>query len=218
MPFTLLDGLLLVIMLLSGVLAMIRGFVREVLSIAAWIAAAVAAYVFYDDVLPFVQQHISNEHIALAVSAGAVFMLTLLIASFVTMRISDYVLDSRIGALDRTLGFAFGALRGLVLVVVAMLFFNWFMQDADDQPRWIADSRAKPLIDALGEQLMAVLPEDPEEEILRQFRNPTTEGPVPDAAPATPGAAGAAPTVDPIYAPNDQQGIDQLIDSTEVSR
>ena len=142
MPFTLLDGVLLVIMLLSGVLAMIRGFVREVLSIGAWVVAAVAAYLLYDDVLPYVQGQISNEHIALAIAAGGVFLVVLLVASFITMRISDYVLDSRIGALDRTLGFAFGAVRGLVLVVVAMLFFNWFVSSNDDQPRWIA--RPKP--------------------------------------------------------------------------
>ena len=43
------------------------------------------------------------------------------------MRIADFIIDSRIGALDRTLGFLFGAARGILLVVVAMLFFNWLV-------------------------------------------------------------------------------------------
>jgi membrane protein required for colicin V production len=180
MPITLLDGILVVIMLISALLAMIRGFVREVLSIAAWIAAAVAAFFLYDDILPFVQEHIAHRQIATAAAAGGVFLLTLMIVSFITMRISDFVLDSRIGALDRTLGFVFGAARGLLLVVVGMLFFNWFMPDETTQPTWVANAKSKPLLNAVGGRLMAALPEDPERQILEQFRNPMREEPPAD--------------------------------------
>ena len=55
------------------------------------------------------------------------FLGTLLIVSIITIRISDMILDSRIGALDRTLGFLFGLGRGLVIVVVAFLFFAWLV-------------------------------------------------------------------------------------------
>ena len=71
MSITLLDGILIVVMLISALLAMIRGFVREVLSIAAWVAAAAAAFFLYDDVLPFVQPHISQKQLALVVSAAS---------------------------------------------------------------------------------------------------------------------------------------------------
>ena len=94
--------------------------VREVLSIASWVAAAVAAFLLYKQVLPFVQQYIAQESVALGVSVAGVFLITLIVVSYITMRISDFVLDSRIGALDRSLGFVFGALRGLLLVVVAI--------------------------------------------------------------------------------------------------
>ncbi|HUG62218.1 MAG TPA: CvpA family protein [Methylomirabilota bacterium] len=204
MPITLLDGILVIIMLISALLAMIRGFVREVLSIAAWLAAAAAAFFFYDDLLPYVQQHVAHKQIAMAASAGGIFLVTLLVVSFITMRISDFVLDSRIGALDRTLGFVFGAARGLLLVVVGMLFFNWFMPDEESQPNWVAEAKSKPLLNAVGGRLMAALPEDPERQILEQFQNPMRE----DGS-----AAGddqsrngdAAPALD---------GIDQVIRST----
>ena len=139
MPITILDGLLLAIMFISAVLAMIRGFVREVLSIVSWVAAAVAAFLLYERVLPYAKQYIPQELVAAGVSAAAVFLVTLVIVSYITMRISDFVLDSRIGALDRTLGFVFGAVRGLLLVVVAMMFFNWFVQP-DQQPEWVLDA------------------------------------------------------------------------------
>jgi membrane protein required for colicin V production len=193
MPITLLDGILIVIMLISALLAMIRGFVREVLSIAAWVAAAVAAFLFYDDALPFVQEHVAHKQIAMAIAAGGIFLLTLMVVSFITMRISDFVLDSRIGALDRTLGFVFGAARGLLLVVVGMLFFNWFMPDESTQPNWIADAKSKPLLNAVGGRLMAALPEDPEKQILEQFQNPLRD----DGTAEPPGAEAPAETGQP---------------------
>lgn len=211
MPITLLDIILIVIMLISALLAMIRGFVREVLSIAAWVAAAAAAFFFYDDLLPYVQDHIAHKQIAMAAAAGGIFLVTLIIVSFITMRISDFVLDSRIGALDRTLGFVFGAARGLLLVVVGMLFFNWFMPDENAQPTWVADARSKPLLNAIGGELMAALPEDPEKEILEQFQNPLRE----ESAPEAEAPADGSSQTDPAYRPGEQQGLDQLIQSSE---
>ena len=69
---------------------------------------------------------------------AGVFLRTLLIVSVITVRISDMVLDSRVGALDRTLGFLFGLARGLVIVVVAFLFFAWLVPERS-QPEWVRE-------------------------------------------------------------------------------
>ena len=108
MPITLLDIILLLVMLVSGLLAMIRGFMREILSIGAWGVAALVTLYSYPRVLPLAKQYFASDFIAAAVSAGGVFLGTLLIVSIITARLSDMVLDSRVGALDRTLGFLFG--------------------------------------------------------------------------------------------------------------
>jgi membrane protein required for colicin V production len=129
----------------------------------------------------------------MAIAAGGIFLLTLMVVSFITMRISDFVLDSRIGALDRTLGFVFGAARGLLLVVVGMLFFNWFMPDESTQPNWVADAKSKPLLNAVGGRLMAALPEDPEKQILEQFQNPLRD----DGTAEPPGAEAPGETGQP---------------------
>lgn len=200
MPITLLDGILLVIMLFSGVLAMIRGFVREVFSIASWVAAAIAAFFLYGYLKPTVLQHISNDTLATAVSAGAVFVVTLLVVSYITMRISDFVLDSRIGALDRTLGFVFGAARGFLLVVVAMLFFNWFVPEPK-QPDWIISAKSRPMLVSTGAGLVAALPEDPEKTILEKFRD-VQEGRGP--------ANGAQSDEEAQYSSSERRGLDQL--------
>ncbi|MBO6757049.1 MAG: CvpA family protein [Roseibium sp.] len=200
MPITLLDGILLAIMLVSAVLAMIRGFVREVLSIASWVAAAVAAFLLYERVLPYAQQYIDHPMVALGASVTVVFLVTLLIVSYITMRISDFVLDSRIGALDRTLGFVFGAVRGLLLVVVAMMFFNWFVQP-EQQPDWVLQAKSRPILLSIGERLVAVLPEDPEQELLDRLRGE-------DSARAPREPANAPP--EPVYSTSERQGLDQL--------
>lgn len=191
-------------MLLSAVLAMIRGFVREVLSIASWVIAAIAAYLLYGQVLPLVQQYINQEYVALGVAVASVFLITLIVVSYITMRISDFVLDSRIGALDRSLGFVFGALRGLLLVVVAMMFFNWFVP-AQEQPRWIATAKSKAMLDSIGNRLVAALPEDPEQSILKRIRER-------DAAP---NGAAAPQTSDEEtgYTETERRGLDQLTTS-----
>ncbi|MDN3718902.1 CvpA family protein [Roseibium salinum] len=124
-------------------------------------------FLLYERVLPYAKQYISHDVVALGASAAAVFLVTLVVVSYITMRISDFVLDSRIGALDRTLGFVFGAVRGLLLVVVAMMFFNWFVQP-DQQPGWVLQAKSRPVLLSIGERLVAVLPEDPEKGDPRQ--------------------------------------------------
>ena len=174
MPITLLDGILLGITLVSAVLAMVRGFSREVLSVVSWAAAAAAAYFFYKPVIPFLTPYISNDTIAQIAAAGLVFIVTLIVVSIITMKIADFIIDSRIGALDRTLGFLFGAARGILLVVVAMLFFNWLVPE--NQPAWVGQAKSKPMIDHLGAKLIGLLPEDPESTILNRLKPGTTDG------------------------------------------
>tara|TARA_R110002126_G_scaffold155833_3_gene303022 strand:- start:30888 stop:31469 length:582 start_codon:yes stop_codon:yes gene_type:complete len=174
MPITILDGILVGVTLFSAVLAMVRGFSREVLSVASWIAAAAAAYTFYPLLVPLIMDYVSSENIATVVSAGIIFLVALIVVSVLTMRIADFVIDSRIGALDRTLGFLFGAARGILLVAVAVLFFNWLVA-GPQQPTWVANAKSKPLLDSIGEQLVNILPEDADSTILDRLKGMSGE-------------------------------------------
>ena len=180
MPITLLDVILLLVMLISGLLAMIRGFMREVLSIAAWIIAALVTLYGYPKVLPMAKQYFANDLVANGVTIGGIFLLTLLIVSIITVRISDLVLDSRIGALDRTLGFLFGLGRGLIIVVVAFLFFAWLVP-TKAQPGWVQNAKSRVVLQGTGDWLKAMLPEDPESTILKRLKKPKPEEEEPTA-------------------------------------
>jgi membrane protein required for colicin V production len=194
MPITLLDIILLMVMLISGLLAMIRGFMREILSIGAWGVAAVVTLYSYSRVLPMAKQYFTSDTVAAAVSVGGVFLATLLIVSIITARISDMVLDSRVGALDRTLGFLFGLGRGLVIVVVAFLFFAWLVPDRS-QPEWVRSAKSKLVLQNTGQWLMSMLPDDPESTILKRLKRPKQEDQ--DAPDASPDQRSELPPVQP---------------------
>ena len=193
MPITLLDVILLVVMLISALLAMVRGFMREILSIASWATAAIVTVLGFPKLLPIVQGYLSNDIVAKAVTIGSIFLGTLIIVSVITIKISDMVLDSRIGALDRTLGFLFGLARGLVIVVVAFLFFNWLVPDRS-QPEWVKNAKSLVVLKKTGDTLMSMLPEDPENTILKRLKRPKPEDQEqPDAPPGGRSSLGPPP-------------------------
>ena len=183
MPITWLDFLLLGVMMISGLLAMIRGFMREVLSIAAWVAAAVATILLYNRLLPIAKANISSDMLATGAVVGGVFLITLLLVSMVTIRISDMILDSRIGALDRTLGFLFGLARGLIIVVVAFLFFSWLVP-GNKQPEGVRNAKSRVVLENTGEWLQALLPQDMDNYLSQWFKKrPRGDDEPPDGPP-----------------------------------
>ena len=183
MPITLLDIILLAVMLISALLAMVRGFMREVLSITAWVLAAGATLYSYGKLLPFAKQYFNNDIVAAVAVVGGVFLLTLLVVSVLTVRVSDMVLDSRVGALDRTLGFLFGLGRGLIIVVIAYMFFDWLVPDRS-KPDWVLHAKSKVVLSSAGDWIKAQLPDDPENAILKKLKRPKPEDTdTPDATP-----------------------------------
>ena len=153
------DLAVLGIVLVSAFLSMLRGFSREVLAIASWVAAAAAAYYFYPVVLPYLTPYIHKELIAAAAAAATVFFVTLIVVSLFTVRLSDAILDSKIGALDRSLGFVFGVARGFLLAVVAFAIFNWLVAERQ-QPEWVKNAKTRPILVETADKIIAMLPED----------------------------------------------------------
>lgn len=190
MPITLLDGILVGFTLVSAMLAMVRGFSREILSIASWVAAAAAAYFFYPAVLPYVQPYVDHPQLAIAAAAGIVFIIALIVVTVITMKIADFIIDSRIGALDRTLGFLYGAARGILVVAVGLLMFTWLV--GTNPPSWITDAKSRPLLESIGAKLQAMLPDDPENSIFKRLTPSIDDAATPEAG-ATPEAPESEP-------------------------
>lgn len=168
MNLPILDLVVIGVVLISALLAMVRGLTREVLAIVAWVTAIVAAWMLHPVVAPFAAQYIANPTIALVAAIAGVFLVTLIVVSLITVKISDFILDSRIGAIDRTLGFVFGAARGFLICAIGFIFFQWLV--ASELPEWAENARTRASLQSTGDWIIAKLPEDPEG-VLEQFRS-----------------------------------------------
>ncbi|MGI8724182.1 MAG: CvpA family protein [Methyloceanibacter sp.] len=183
MPISWLDVILIAIMLVSGFLAMVRGFTREVLSIFSWAVAAVAALYLTPKYWHSIEPYFPSPSIAQIVFAAGVFILTLIIVSLITFRISDRVLDSRVGALDRTLGFIFGLARGFLLVAIVFILFTAL---ARDQPDWVRNAKSYPILQQTQVAIESLMPVNPEQYLPGQLKPEDQPGTQPDGQPGAP--------------------------------
>jgi len=171
-PFTIADLIVVGVLLLSAILAFARGFVHEVLSMGAWIGAAVAVIFGLPYARPLAREFISLPLLADVAAGGVLFLVALLALSLLTRSISRRVQDSALNAVDRSLGFLFGLARGALLVCIAYIPLAWLMTPGE-QPSWLADARSKPLVERGAFVLQALV--DPAKPSSTQVKDATTE-------------------------------------------
>ena len=173
--FTIVDGIVLALIAISAVLAYARGLVRESLSIAGWIIAAIAGFTFAPMVEPLVREipvlrDILGTSCELGVLAGfaVVFAVALIIVSIFTPLIAGAVHDSAIGPVDQGLGFLFGIVRGVLLIVIALVVYNRVFGGAGGVPQ-IDNSHSIAVFSGLEARIAAMLPEDAPQWIAGQY-------------------------------------------------
>jgi len=163
LPINALDIAILVVLLISGFFALVRGFVREVLSVAGWIGAALATAYLFEPARPFARELIPSALLADIATGAVIFVLTLVLISILSHLIAERVRGSMIGPVDRSLGFVFGIARGAVLCCAAFLLFAWLVP-TEDRPGVVTSARALPLLERGGELLLNILPESARQE------------------------------------------------------
>ncbi|WP_424926992.1 CvpA family protein [Amaricoccus tamworthensis] len=177
--YTLVDGIVLVVILLSAVLAWSRGLVRECLSIAGWVIAAVVGYTFAPTFEPLIREvpvlkDLIGTNCELGILGGfaLAFVLALVIVSIFTPIISGAIQNSALGPVDQGLGFLFGVLRGFVLIIVALVIYDQVM-GADGGVAMVDNSRTLDILADLKASATESLPEDGPQWIISQFTNLT---------------------------------------------
>jgi membrane protein required for colicin V production len=194
LPVNPIDLAIVVVMILSAVFSWVRGFTGEVLAVASWVAAAIAAYFLHPWALTYIAPSIANKQLALAASIAAVFLVTLVFVSLITTKLSELILDSAIGTLDRTLGLFFGAARGLLIAVVAFMFFDTLVGEKS-QPDMLKDARLRPVLKMASNSIFNALPEN--SEFLAPFRKAIDENTTKKPAEVPPAKQSSAPTTNP---------------------
>jgi membrane protein required for colicin V production len=211
--FSYLDLLVVVIVLVSAAYATWRGFVSETLSIFAWAAAAFAALYFAPAVAPFLQELISPKWIGTAAAYVAVFLVVLIPLSFISYRFAESVHHSPVGALDRSLGFAFGVVRGFAIVGVAYIIFSSFVP-VPKQPEWVTSAGTLPIIQNSAEVLLSLVP-DQNIQVAKASDTPA-QNTVPQPRPAPRDAANMhkGKARQKTYGAADRRALDNLIEAT----
>lgn len=208
MPFQLLDLILIGIMIISGLLALMRGFTREVLSLMAWGIAGLAALgaVLSPELNRIAGLYLQPDIVAKIALGGGVFLIVLIIMSLISVRIADWVLDSAAGAFDRTMGFVYGLARGLLLVAIAYLFYIWLVPK-EKHEEWIRNARLLPVVEEVSSVVMSFLPADIAEVLKGKTYITDQDG--------TAGQPAATEQDEEGYQAGQQRNLNQLIESTE---
>jgi membrane protein required for colicin V production len=216
---TVFDFAVIGVIILSGYFAYSRGFVREALSIAAWINASFVALYTFPYVLPLFEKALPKGVIANVCAAAVVFILALMVLHMISNALARRVKDSSLSPVDRTFGLIFGLARGLIFVCLGYIALAWMLPTGKDRPRWFADARSIPYLDAGAGKLRSFVPlprntptsrtasssgdasnsaEKEAESAINAFRNPSSN--------AVPPANAA-----PVYTPDEQRGLNRLI-------
>ena len=167
-PINPVDILVALVMLISALLAFSRGAVREILGVSAWVGAAQVAVFAFPHARPYPRQWVADnwpdldlgETLADAGTALVLFILALIVFTIVNQIISGYVQRSRMGALDRSIGFIFGLLRGAVLICLAYMLFVWAVKDLEDRPPWVEEAKTMPYIQMGAQIIREIAPEE----------------------------------------------------------
>ena len=156
--FTIIDGVVAGVIIISALLAYSRGLVREGMAIVGWVAAAVLAFMFAPQVeplvteIPVVGDYLADScELSIIAAFAAVFATALVVVSLFTPLFSSLVQRSALGGLDQGLGFLFGVLRGILLVAIA--FFVYETIASTQSVPMVDDSRSAKVFSRLTGQI-----------------------------------------------------------------
>ena len=208
--FTLIDGIVLIVIVLSAILAWSRGFVREALAIAGWIGAAIVAFLFAPTIeplmqeIPYVSDYLAGScELSMIVAFGVIIAIALIVLSIFVPLFSGAIQNSAIGGLDRGLGFLFGIARGILLVVIALIVYERVI--TSDPIAIVDNSRTIQIFAGSQDSVNALIPEDAPQWLVGRYEdliNACDGRPLENGTPAETAPAETAPGTDPAIEPS----------------
>jgi membrane protein required for colicin V production len=200
---TIVDMVVLGILLISGVIAWHRGFLKETLSVSAWLVAALSAVFVWPVTKPFARALLQPNLLADILALVGVFFILLIPISFISFRLSEMVRGSRAGPLDKSLGFVFGLGRGLLVVGLAYVIFS-SLAAPKDHPKWMKEARLLPVVKGTADVIRSLSGKPPK----RVKELPADDPPPKTEAAKGSGAKTAKRDVKPTGVPKSSPGGD----------
>ncbi len=149
------DYIVLGIIGLSVLISLWRGFMREVLSLAAWVVAFLVAFIFADTGAAYLANHISVPSVRIILSFGGLFLITLFIGGLINVVVSQLVKSTGLSGTDRMVGIVFGLVRGVAIIGLLVLLAGLTPLPSDP---WWNESLLLPKFQPLALWLRGLLP------------------------------------------------------------
>ena len=157
LPVNILDLAVIVTVLLGALVGLALGFVKSGLFVLSWVGAIIVTIRYFPVARPYGHQYIETPWLADVAAGGALFLVALTIFFLISSIIGGWVRDSRLNALDRSLGMLAGIATG-ALLICSLYIVGDSMWKEDDQPIWVLEARSLPLIKAGAEPLRSLVP------------------------------------------------------------
>jgi membrane protein required for colicin V production len=207
---------------LSAIFAFARGFVRETLSIVAWVGAALVTLYGFNQIYGMVIRFVTTPLLADLVAGAGLFVVSLIALTILTGYLARFVHSTALSPIDRTLGLIFGLARGAILVSLAYLLVDVSLPQ-NDRPGWIKQAKSEPFLAQGADMLRSMLPESLQvkstaaadeaqraverakeaQKAMRALSSPAAPQPVKPGQEQAPG-----------YRPGDRRDMDRLIENT----
>lgn len=156
-----LDLVVLGLLLLSGLMALFRGLVREVFSLVTWLGAAALALFLTPSVTPWFHEKLGEGPVAIGAAGLSVFCGALLVFIPLSNILAGMIKGNTLTAIDRSLGFVFGIVRGVLFVSIIYLCFTEIVREEEAQEiKWLAEAKTKPFFQAGADSLRAFIPQE----------------------------------------------------------
>ena len=152
------DLIVIAVVAISGLLAFVRGFVQEILSLVVWITAGTATILGIDYVIPVARELTTIQPLADIGAGTVIFLAVLVVLTILARLLVRRIRRMGLGALDRSLGLLFGLFRGAVLIAIAWVVVAWTFQE-EKYPDWITEARTLPLVQHGALALYDLVPE-----------------------------------------------------------
>ena len=156
--FNITDLVVFAVVVLGALVGLALGFIKGGLIVVSWLGATFATLYGFSTVRPYARNAIETEMIADVVAGGALFLITLIVLFLISSIVGSWVRNSRLNALDRSVGMVAGLATGALLVCTAYLVLG-AVQPRAEQPQWLRTARTMPLIERGAAFLIALMPE-----------------------------------------------------------
>jgi membrane protein required for colicin V production len=217
-----LDLAIVAVIALSALFAFARGFVREALSIIAWVGAAAITLYGFNKVYAIAVRFVTTPLLADLIAGAGLFVVSLIVLTIITGYVARFADSGALSPINRTLGLIFGLARGVVLVCLAYLVVDVSLPP-NDRPPWIKEAKSERFLAKGADLLRTALPDslqvksagvaDDTHRALERAQE-AQKAMRAYASPATPSAAKPGEEAAPSYKPGDRSDMDRLIKST----